>query len=462
MQTDVQPHATTRPPALLVGLALTLFAMVLTLVPAVPAHADELPHNFDIDAACQPGEVPSTNFQDIGPPHDRAIECLAWYDIAQGRTSTFFGTNEPVTRAQAAAFIVRTLDEVNGFTLPPRNRGAFSDVGGESEFARNIERLANVNPPILEGFEDGTFRPSEPIKRDQFASVVDRAIAEIARQVDEVAALPPGQTQFPDVGSESPHFRAISRLADAEVILGREDGTYQPRRDVLRGQTASIIARLLGSLVYVGVVDRPAGADAGTIQGLVSDVEKAHPDDDGVPMDVTVDIRGDAARAIDTGTNGRYSVNLPPGDYEISVTADGYVPYLQQVSIDDGDTEVVDFRMYSTATVPSSSTATTTTTGDVSISSDGDYWRVPIYTGTPQVSRSASNAQEIRLVRPDGVILRLGAVGTDDSWWARNANNTSDYLEGDHTLYYDFDGTWYRLTVRFDGQGTLTAVNPPS
>ena len=461
MQPEAQPHATTRPPVLLVGLALTLFAMILTFVPAVPAHADELPHNFDIAAACQPGEVPSTNFQDIGPPHDEAIECLAWYDIAQGRTSTFFGTNEPVTRAQAASFIVRTLQDVNGFTLPARDRGAFSDVPGDGPHGANIERLANVDPPILEGFGDGTFRPGEPIKRDQFASVVDRTIAEVARQVSEVASLPPGQTTFSDVGEESPHFRAISRLADAEVVLGRGDGTYRPRQDVLRGQTATFIARMLGSLVYVGAVDRPAGAPAGTVQGLVSNVEDAAPDEDGVPMDVTVHVRGDAARAIETGTNGQYSVNLPPGDYEVSVQADGFVPYLQQVSVSDGATEVVDFRMYATATVPSSSTPTTTTMTDVSVSSDGDFWRVPIYTGTsPQESRSASDADEIRLVRPDGVILQLGAVGTTDSWWSRNANNTSDYLEGDHTLYYDFDGTWYSLTVRFDNQGMLTDVNP--
>jgi hypothetical protein len=464
MQTDARPYATTRPPALVLGLALTLFAMVLTLVPAVPAHADELPHNFDIGAACQSGEVPSTRFQDIGPPHDVAIECLAWYDIARGRTATYFGTNEDVTRAQAAAFITRLLREVDGLQLPGRDRGAFSDVGGDSEFARNIEVLANVDPPILRGFGDGTFRPSEPILRDQFASVIDRALAYIAREVDEVASLPPGSSRFPDVGTESPHFESISRLADAQVVLGRADGTYQPRRNVLRGQTASIMARVLGSLVYVGVVPRPPGAPAGTVQGLVSDVEDAQPNEDGDPMNVTVHVRGDAARAIRTGTNGRYSVNLPPGDYEVSVQTDGYVPYLQQVSIDDGDTEVVDFRMYRTATVPSSSTTTTTTGADAWVTDDGDYWRIPIYTGTPPQWRSASDATEIRLVRPDGVILRLGAAGTEESWWSRNADGTSDRnaarnLNGDHTLYYRFGGTWYDLTATFDNQGRLTRVN---
>ena len=467
MQTDAQPHATTRPPALLVGLALTLFAMVLTLMPAAPANADELPHNFDIEAACLPGDsVPPSGHTDATGTHGPAIDCLVWYGIAEGRTATSFGTNEPVTRAQAAAFIVRTLDEINGFALPPRDRGAFSDVGGESEFARNIERLANVDPPILEGFEDGTFRPSEPIKRDQFASVTDRTIAEVARQIHEVAALPPGTTQFPDVGEESPHFRAISRLADAEVILGREDGTYRPRQDVLRGQTASIIARVLGSLVYVGAVDRPADAPAGTVSGLVHDAENAAPDETGDPMDdITVEIRGDAARSVETDSDGEFSLSLPPGDYEVLVAPDGWMPYLQQVSLSDEQSVALDFRMYRTASVPEDSETTTTEPGDVTVSADGDFWRIPIYIDTPRERKSASDdATEIRLVRADGVILQLGSADTDDSWWSRDADGTSNRTaarnqDGDHTLYYLIDGDWYDLTATFDANGTLVEVN---
>lgn len=463
MQPHAQPQAPSRPPTILVGVALTLLALALALMPAVPAQAqEELPHNFDIEAACQPGEVPSTDFRDIGPPHDQGIECLAWYDIARGRTSTFFGTNEEVTRAQAATFFVRLLGEVNGLTLPDRNRGAFSDVGGDSEFARNIEILANVDPPILRGFEDGTFRPSEPIKRDQFASVTDRAIAFIARELDRIASLPPGETDFPDVGSESPHFEPIKRLADARVILGREDGTYQPRQNVLRGQTASILARVLGTLVYTGVTDRPAGAPAGGVDGLVSDVEDADPSEDGVPMDVMLEVRGDAARTIQTGGDGEYALTLPPGEYELRVTPDGYVPYQQQVVVEDDDALTVDFRMYRTATVPEDSEMTTTISTDVETTDD--WWKIEIYRGAaPSRERLlAHDANEIRLVRPDGVILRLGAAGTDNSWWSKNPDGTSDRtgdLSGDHTLYYEFGEQWYELEATFDSEGRLIQVN---
>lgn len=470
MEPHVQTPALTRPPITLVGIALALVAMVLTLVPAAPAFADELPHDFDIEAACQEDEAPSTDFQDIGPPHDQAIECLAWYDIARGRTSTHFGTNEPVTRAQAATFLVRLLEEVNGLQLPDRDEGAFSDVGGDSEFAQNIEILANVEPPILRGFEDGTFRPSEPILRDQFASVIDRAIAYVAREVDEVGSLPPGTSRFPDVGEESPHFEAIHRLADAAVVLGRADGNYHPRENVLRGQTASIMARVLGSLVYVGVVDRPADAPAGTVSGVVHNAENAQPDETGGTMsDVTVDIRGDAAREFQTDEDGEFWLNLPPGDYEVSVDADGYIPYLQHVSLANGQSHALDFRMYRSAQPPPAEDVvpTETTGGEVEVRDS--FWVVPLIVETDRID--TSEAEQIILTRPDGVVLHLNSAGTSESWWShdgdeRSNRNEDEGQDGDHTLYYQFpDGhmpggdNWYALEVTFGPQGGLTHVN---
>ena len=93
--------------------------------------------------------------------------------------------------------------------------------------------------------------------------------------------------------------------------------------------------------------------------------------------------------------------------------------------------------MYPTVAVPSSSTTTTSGASHASVSSDGAFWRIQIWDGATRLL--ARDADEIRLVRADGVILQLGAAGANDSWWSRNADGTSNPTgaqAGDHTLYH--------------------------
>jgi hypothetical protein len=464
-------HAIQRPSTpLSIALVLALTGMFLAVLPAPAAFADELPVDFEIQRACQEGEVPEDSFTDTTQPHDVAIQCLYWYGIARGVTDTTFEPERAVNRGEAATFTVRLLERINGFDMPEPEEDAFPDIRDSNPHKDNIEQLAGFDPAILRGFNDGTFRPTRSIQRDQFASVIDRTIDTIAEQLETFGELPAGdEGRFDDVPAENVHSQAIERLADARLVLGRDESNYIPNGTLTRGQSASVFARLLGGLVYIGAVDRPAEAPAGNASGLVSDVTHANPNQPGEPLPgLTLEVRGDGARDLVTDDTGEYGVELPPGNYTFTIEAAGFVPYQQDVEIEDGDNLTVDFRMYRSAQPPAEGDIvgpSQATPADVEIREN--FWVIPLIIGGEQVT--VQRAEQIILERPDGVVLRLGAAGTDRSWWNHDGefnSNRRGAQQGDHIVYYEFrndpggvpDG-WYTLTATFDENGTLVAVN---
>lgn len=95
---------------------------------------------------------------------------------------------------------------------------------------------------ILAGFEDGTYRPALPVRRDQMATFIAGMLA--AGDVD----LPePVNERFNDVAADSVHDEAIHRLAAADIILGGPEGLdeneYGPGLRIRRDQMASFLLR---------------------------------------------------------------------------------------------------------------------------------------------------------------------------------------------------------------------------
>jgi hypothetical protein len=104
-------------------------------------------------------------FSDVQGTHRRAINALAEAGITQGCARDRFCPNEPVNRGEMAAFLQRALGL--------RDAGAsFSDVRGTTH-AGAIGAVTRAG--IANGYEDGTYRPFEPLSRAQMGSLLDRA-----------------------------------------------------------------------------------------------------------------------------------------------------------------------------------------------------------------------------------------------------------------------------------------------
>jgi lysophospholipase L1-like esterase len=123
-------------------------------------------------AACDADLVPPSGFTDIGATvHRSAIECILWYRVTRGTTATTYGPELSVTRAQMAALLVRFL-ETSGVPMPTPTRQPFRDLGS-TPHAESIGQLATLG--VVRGTTATTYRPHATVRRDQFASMLVRA-----------------------------------------------------------------------------------------------------------------------------------------------------------------------------------------------------------------------------------------------------------------------------------------------
>lgn len=125
-------------------------------------------------------------------------------------------------------------------------RGRFSDVpatgcgpDGRRPFWAFHEIEACARAGIVSGYPDGTYRPGQPVSRDQMAVFVSRGLA---GGDDNIPSGPPAGS-FPDVPPGHWAYRWIEYAHAATIVGGYPDGLYHPEAEVDRGQMAVFIAR---------------------------------------------------------------------------------------------------------------------------------------------------------------------------------------------------------------------------
>jgi serine protease len=145
-----------------------------------------------------------------------------------------FCPDDPVTRGQMAAFLVRALG------LTQNSHPGFEDVPSDSTFAEDIGKLATAgvtrgcNPPV-----NDRFCPDDPVTRGQMAAFLARALGLTSNSH-------PG---FGDVPSNSTFAEDIGKLATAGVTRGCNppaNDLFCPEDPVTRGQLAAFLRRALG------------------------------------------------------------------------------------------------------------------------------------------------------------------------------------------------------------------------
>ncbi len=214
--------------------------MVWKIDPSVPSD----PATSD---ACVPDDVPGTAFADIkSSVHREAIACMAWWGAIEGFADGSFRPQSPITRGQAASMVARALATA-GVELPQDRPDAFSDDAGVHE--SDVNALAEMG--IVEGFPDGTYRPSLLITRGQIASLFARAW-----EVATGDPLADGPDAFTD-DEASVHEAAINATAAAGWVNGVGGGKFDPGAPATRGQFASVLARMLSNLVADGFTTPP-------------------------------------------------------------------------------------------------------------------------------------------------------------------------------------------------------------
>jgi len=156
-----------------------------------------------------------------------------WEDVTISRDAT-----QNIVSGQSAALSLMGL----AYPLPTSD---FSDVTSSTTdpYWALWEIEAAYAAGIVKGYTDGTYKPTDPVTRDQMAVYISRALA---GGDDKVPAFT-GTPSFSDVDASNWALKYVQYAVSKAVVKGYSDGTYKPTDQVDRGQMSVFIARAIAT-----------------------------------------------------------------------------------------------------------------------------------------------------------------------------------------------------------------------
>lgn len=230
-------------------------------VPSPPGvdDVDEVPDLGEAPLCPEEGLPPSGMVDVIDNVHEAAIDCVSMLGITLGVSQEQFAPTLVVRRDQMASFVARMIEAL-GVTLPAPTDQGFTDIA-DNVHADSINRLAAFG--VAGGVSSSSFDPASPVRRDQMATFLARAIEAIVGE-----EMPSAGTAFADT-ADNVHGANIDRVAAAGITLGVGDGSrYEPSGHVRRDQMASFLARAINHVSLDGHAVPPTVAMADDAVGL--------------------------------------------------------------------------------------------------------------------------------------------------------------------------------------------------
>lgn len=159
-----------------------------------------------------------------------------------GSTSVF-RPDQAVTRFEFLKMVMlSTCTKL--WNTPQDGKPVFSDILSTSVINENDDTAQKrrivysaVRYDIIQGYEDGTFRPNEQVNRAEALKILS-----LAARLDTFATvggiIP---TPFPDVMPEDWFKSFIDHASQLGIINGYEDGTFGPGKSISRAEAAKIM-----------------------------------------------------------------------------------------------------------------------------------------------------------------------------------------------------------------------------
>ncbi|MEO4054130.1 S-layer homology domain-containing protein [Solibacillus sp. CAU 1738] len=196
----------------------------------------------------------NTSFTDVSPSssHYKAIQNLVERGIIKGYEDNTYRPNATLTRGQAAKILANALQLDTS-----SKEQKFTDVPVSLEYIGAINALANKG--IINGYEDGTFKPGAPLTRGQMSKIIVNAFG--LEEASEVK-LP-----FTDVSAQNGYKTFIQTLLNYKITEGTSSTTFSPSAAVKRGQMASFVVRAENA-------KQAPTEDPNTIQSTIVGVEE--------------------------------------------------------------------------------------------------------------------------------------------------------------------------------------------
>lgn len=160
-----------------------------------------------------------------------AVEYVYAHGLMRGMSETVFSPNTSLTRAQAVQILYNLEDQ-------PVVSGAATFTDAEHWAKTPIAWAQQTG--VVDGYEDNSFRPENPISRQEFAQMMYN----YAKYKGYDLAAKGNLDAFPDADKMGAWAEPALAWANGNnLINGHDDGTLDPGGTTIRAQAASILMR---------------------------------------------------------------------------------------------------------------------------------------------------------------------------------------------------------------------------
>lgn len=177
----------------------------------------------------------------------KSITYTALYEAVKGGHESYmfgyadgtFQPNSVITRAEAAALIARLNPD---YDLTANYTGTLKDLPVGAWFTKVIN--FNVEKGFITGYTDGTFKPNNPITRQEFCTIVAKYLG-----LENT-----GEAKFTDTkGVYAEGF--IAQLVEKNIVSGYNDGSFKPNANITRAEATRILNGVFGRTPNKETVD---------------------------------------------------------------------------------------------------------------------------------------------------------------------------------------------------------------
>ena len=136
-----------------------------------------------------------------------------------------------ITRAEVATIFFRLLTDESRDEFWSQTND-YTDVPADAWYTNAVSTLTNAG--IIDGYEDGTFKPNGNITRAEFATIAVRFFE----------ATYDGEDLFSDIAG---HWAQdyINEAANAGIVDGYPDGTFRPQQYITRAEAMTMVNRTI-------------------------------------------------------------------------------------------------------------------------------------------------------------------------------------------------------------------------
>ncbi|OBY80930.1 hypothetical protein BBG47_03620 [Paenibacillus sp. KS1] len=183
------------------------------------------------------------SYEDISgiyPEARYAIEALTAKHIVQGISETLFSPSKAVTRAEFSSMIVKALS-LDRLITDRKEEAAYSDVRKGDWYYEDVKIMHQLQ--ITKGYDDGTFKPNEPVTREQMVVMMMNAL-QILGQVQGGNAQASGNA-FADQNAISSWAQSsVNKAKEMKIVSGTGQNLFMPKQSSNRADTAVLVWKM--------------------------------------------------------------------------------------------------------------------------------------------------------------------------------------------------------------------------